>query len=293
MQRRSSALHLMAAAVLGVGTIAGVARAQQQQQRSTETGSAQEQQQSTTVRPNAQPQAAAAAAAGPLQLPAGTRAVDKPSSSGMYRTLARATEDAVSHNGFEDLIDRFTSADRDRLGKAAKDEKKDKDLNDLADRIQRDWRDKYHGRFSIDADKVFAKARVVEGEVTDPKTLAAHWPVPAAPGMAQQAAGGGGPAMSKEEDFKKGYNVGIVRLSPVGTMTPMDVSLKREWLRWRIDIPDNRTAAQIHDDLVKELTAFERNKANWPADESEAFGHAAHHVMMAIYGAGETPGRAG
>jgi hypothetical protein len=232
----------------------------------------------------------------PLRLPMGVKQVEKPSSSGMYRTLARATEDAVSKNGFEDLVDRFTSSDRDRLRNAAKNEKKDKDLNDLADRIQQDWKDKYHGRFSMDADKVLAKATAVEGDVTDPKTLAAHWPVPAMPGMAAQqaAAGAGGPAMSKEEDLKKGYKVGVVRLPMAGTATqPLDVSLKREWLRWRIDVPDDRTAAQIHDDLVKELTAFEQNKANWPADENAAYEMATRHVMMAVYGVGGMAGRAG
>jgi hypothetical protein len=275
----------MAAAVLGVGTFTGIAGAQQQQQP---TGTREER--TTTVTPESR--SAEATAATPLALPPGTKAVDRPSTGGMYRSLARATEDAISHNGYEDLVDRFTSEDRDRLSKAAKEEKKDKELNDVVARIEQDWKDKYHGRFSMDADKVFARATVVEGDVEDPRALAAHWPVPATPGMAMQAAAGG-QAASNEEALKKGYKVAVVRLSGDGTMAPLDVSLKREWLRWRIDVPDNRTAAQIHDDLVKQLTAFEQNKANWPADENQAYEHATRHVLMAVYGVEGTPMRAG
>lgn len=281
--RRNTALSLAAAAVLGVGTFAGMAGAQQQQSMVRD-------ERTTTV--TGEPRSAEATAMTPLALPPGTKAVDHPGTGGMHRTLARATEDAISHNGYEDLVDRFTSADRDRLTKAAKEEKKDKDLNDVVDRIQQDWKDKYHTKFSMDADKVFANANAVEGDVTDPKALAAHWPAPAMPGMAMQAAAGG-PAASNEADFKKGYKVAIVRLPGDGTMAPLDVSLKREWLRWRIDVPDNRTAAQIHDDLVKHLTAFEQNKANWPADENQAYEHATRHVLMAIYGVEGTPTRAG
>src|SRR5690242_11312425 len=101
---RRTALHWVAAGVMGVGTFAGVGWAQQE----STTGVREEQ--STTITREARPEAA-----GPLQLPAGVKAVEKPSSSGMYRTLARATEDAISKNGFEDLVDRFTSSDRDRL----------------------------------------------------------------------------------------------------------------------------------------------------------------------------------
>lgn len=275
--KRETTIRMAAAAVIGLGTMAGITRAQQATVHEEEKTTYNKESQEATT---------------PLQLPAGVKAKAEASSSGMYSALARVTEYALTKDGLKDVVDQFASADRDRMGKAAKEEEKEKKLNDLVASIDKEWQDKYHKKFSMDADKVFSGAKAVEGEVTDPKALAEHWPVPVMSGMAQPAAAVGG-AVAKEDELKKGHNVGIVRLPAAGEMGALDVSMQREWLRWKIDVPDNRTAAEVHDDLIKQLTAFEQNKANWPADENEAYRHAARHVIMALYGVEGTPARAG
>src|SRR5690348_14501437 len=90
VMRRRTALHWVAAGVIGMGTFAWA-----QQQSTTGGGTeGQQLQRSTAVAGEGQQ------ATTPLRLPMGVKQVEKPSSSGMYRTLARATEDAVSKNGF-------------------------------------------------------------------------------------------------------------------------------------------------------------------------------------------------
>jgi hypothetical protein len=53
---------------------------------------------------------------------------------------------------------------------------------------------------------------------------------------------------------------------------------------WKIDLPDNIDGQKLYDNVVKHLTMFDEDKANWPADVNEAYRLCTRHMMMAIMG---------
>src|SRR4051794_18812498 len=57
------------------------------------------------------------------------------------QTLATATEACLTKGGFDDLIERFSAADRSRIGAFA--EKKFDDLDGRIAQFQKDWKAKY------------------------------------------------------------------------------------------------------------------------------------------------------
>ena len=71
----------------------------------------------------------------------------------------------------------------------------------------------------------------------------------------------------------------------------LDICEIRDFGGWKIDIPNNRTAQQIHDDLGKHLDMIS-DSSTWSADAKQARRDIARHVLMAIYGVEMMPGSA-
>ena len=51
---------------------------------------------------------------------------------------------------------------------------------------------------------------------------------------------------------------------------------------WKIDVPDNITGQQIHDNVKTALTHFGENTASWPADQTEAYRAFGHRLLLAL-----------
>ena len=237
-----------------------------------------------------QEQRQAARDATPASLPGGIKPKDNQSDNKSIReTFEDLTEASVEENAFDDLVERLVDQDRNRIGKFAHDHAGD--LNAIGQRIKAAWHEKYKDNFEFDADTDFKDLPVVRGEITDPKQVATHWPVPAvSTGPDAEAI----QASSRQEktrndnpdlnsNIEKGREVAIVTIPASHDLPPVNVSLVKELQGYRVDVPNTLTGEQLRDNLVKRMTDVADHPDRWPAERKDAAHYFAHHVMMAVY----------
>jgi hypothetical protein len=58
--------------------------------------------------------------------------------------------------------------------------------------------------------------------------------------------------------------------------------------QWKLVAAPNCDCQRLHDDLLKQLTAIRDDKANWPADQNDAYRMVSHHVLAAVTDTGDT-----
>jgi hypothetical protein len=243
---------------------------------------------------SSQDQTASVQSSSDLKLPPGTAAVNEPKKDNMTESLAEATAAVVKDGQFENLVDHFVDQDRNRMSNKGGDTNYD-DIKQLAADLQKDFKDKYGKDFDIQDDdvkaKVFSSARAVEGEISDPVALMKTWPAdpsPATAGNQAQTAGktlrAGSEQTTDEANIEKGREVGIVRLPGSGNTPTLDVSMIDEAGGWKIDVPNNRSAEQIHQDVAAQLKQLRDQKDQWPDDATEAYKTFTSHVLMGVYG---------
>jgi len=81
-----------------------------------------------------------------------------------------------------------------------------------------------------------------------------------------------------------GRNVAAVVIPASHGMPEVAVPMIHEFPdKWKIDAPDDVDGQKLHDSLLKHLTMFDQDKANWPGDVNEAYRMATHHVLAAIF----------
>jgi hypothetical protein len=90
-------------------------------------------------------------------------------------------------------------------------------------------------------------------------------------------------------NIQEGRDFAVLQIPASHGLPVVNVSMIRELTGWKIDIPNNRSVQQVHDDLLKHLTMIGDNQAAWPADKDDAKAMIAHHVMMALYGIDANP----
>jgi|SwirhisoilCB3_FD_contig_91_669049_length_990_multi_4_in_0_out_0_2 hypothetical protein len=224
-----------------------------------------------------------------LEMPAGIQTIDLKNEKAIKKELGAVVNDAVDHNHFDNLIGDLVKPEKDRLSDAKKmDTTK---LNEVIGEIRRNWKQKYGDDFDIgrgDVENVFNNQfAILEGEVTDPTLAMNNWPVAATPEIgAKPAAEQGRVTDTSPNDAKldKGRNVALVRIPDMMGVPALKVSLIHEHLvGWKLDIPNNISGQQLHDNLLKHLSYVNDHKDKWPADVNEAYRDVAHHVFMALY----------
>lgn len=84
-------------------------------------------------------------------------------------TLETTTEAALTEDGFDDVVERFVDADRNRIGQSMPSEEQIRQLNQLTGKIKQAWQQKYNQEFAIDNRMtVFDDRYVVRaGEIPD------------------------------------------------------------------------------------------------------------------------------
>jgi hypothetical protein len=228
-------------------------------------------------------------------LPAGFTAKEANDVEDVRDLLGTATQAALTKDGFDDLTERLTDQDRNRIGHlddvAA--------INDKVALIQKNFKDKYNRDFKVDHRVALTKVAVIQGEVSDAALATASWPglrgsttdlgdraVPA-------AARDGDDAREREAERKedvtekanleKGREVAIATFPAMGKTDALNVYLIGEATAWRIDIPNSITQDQLKANLVRHLTMVSDGFATWPANADEASALITHHVMMGLY----------
>src|SRR5205814_6647172 len=96
--------------------------------------------------------------------------VNAPDADDIRGTLAKATDQAVDKNGFDNLTSRFVDADRDRIKQTKLTDADWDKLNGRIDQLRKDWKAKYNQDFDIKNDKLVFDPQqvvVVEGQIWD------------------------------------------------------------------------------------------------------------------------------
>jgi len=219
-----------------------------------------------------------------------------PDAEDIREMLREVSQASLTKAGFDDLIERFVDADRDRLRKDGFYKKDHTVLDGRIAQFQKDWQAKYNQEFKMkDKEAVFstAFATIIQSEIPKDARLASERqtgtvnPTPA-PGMqpdvnnaqvqkdANKIAGG-------DTNREPGRNIATVQVAASHGLPALTVPLIHEFPdRWKIDVPDSYSAEQMHDNLLKHLTMADEQKAQWPSDVNEAYRLVAHHVLMAV-----------
>jgi hypothetical protein len=198
----------------------------------------------------------------------------------IYTMLSQVTNAALTKGGFNDVIERFNDADRNRLGAYAKDKNNKEKLDVLDGRIaqfQKDWKAKYGENFKIRKDDVVfgnPMFTVAQGEVGKDAQLAGER-VPA-PDPTKPITGG-------DRNLEKGRNIAYVTVAASHSLPELKVPLIHELPDvFKIDVPDSVTGQKLYDNLLKHLTMANEHKDQWPSDINDAYRAISHHVLMAV-----------
>jgi hypothetical protein len=233
-------------------------------------------------------------------LPAGVTAKNLNDDKSIDKAFKALAEDAVSKDGFDNVVGTLVDQDRDRIKKSFAsgsltniDNSKNTKLNDIADRLGNGFRDKYHQKFDIDVSKAFLAdfLHIRTGEVSDPALLVGKWPVDASPTAspggklspadAQQAKD---KAFGGDVNLDKGRNIAVAHIPAIHGLPAISASLIHENLAgWKFDVPNTLNAQKLYDNLVANLTFVDQHRNDWPADMYEADRHITHAVVAALY----------
>ena len=244
----------------------------------------------------AQPKSSAAAAAPKASFPAGVKTKEVNDADAIRSTLNSITEAALTDDGFDDVIERLVDQDRNRVGDYA--EKEFSDLNGVAEQIRRAWKEKFNKNVEVEEKSAFEPVALMQGEIDDPKQVAAKWPVAATPPQPGDAVTAGAAEKVNEEatrtkgnddpdlnsNIEKGRDVAIATFPTSHGAPALNVSMIREAGGWRVDVPNRLSGQQLHDNLLKHLTHVSMHSNQWPSDENAAAAMIAHHVLMAVNG---------
>jgi len=197
-----------------------------------------------------------------------------------YTLLGQVTNAALTKGGFNDVIERFNDADRNRLGSYAHD-KNNKDKLDILDgriaQFQKDWKAKYNENFKIHKDDVVfgnSMFTIAQGEIGKDAQLA---------GERVPAADSSKPATGGDRNLDKGRNIAYVTVAASHGLPELKVPLIHELPdMWKIDVPDSVTGQKLYDNLLKHLTMVNEQKDQWPSDVNDAYRMVSHHVLLAI-----------
>jgi hypothetical protein len=217
--------------------------------------------------------------------------------------LAQVTNASLTKGGFDDVVERFNDADRNRIGGWFKDKANKEKLDVLDGRIaqfQKDWKAKYGHDFHIMKDDVvFAGPTftVARGEIgTDAQLAGKQLP----PGEkvttedAKRAARDTSGNTKLDKNLEAGRNVAVVHVAESHGLPELKVPLIHELPDvWKIDVPDSVTGQKLYDNLLKHLTMANEQKDKWPSDVNDAYREVAHHVLMAVLDVDEHADHAG
>ena len=217
--------------------------------------------------------------------------------------LAQVTNASLTKGGFDDVIERFNDADRNRLSAFFKDKDNKEKLSVLDGRIaqfQKDWKAKYGQDFHIMKDDVVfghSMFTVARGEIGKDARLAGKSLPPGdkvTSADAKRAAEDSTGNTKLDRNIEKGRNVAMVTVAASHGLPELQVPLIHELPDlWKIDVPDQINGQKLYDNLLTHLTMANEQKGQWPSDVNEAYRSVAHHVLMAVLDVQEGATKAG
>jgi len=243
--------------------------------------------------------------------------VPAPDADDIRQTLAKVTDYAFAKKGdFKDVADYFVDADRNRIGSY-----KPSDEGKLDGRIaefQKDWKAKYNEDFDLSKVRKDALgdqfAQIVQGEIGEARTAGGKEMPSAEPqnvkgGTPQDLKNSGvnQPDANSNKHFggdtnrEPGRDIATVLVKgsaqasasvqpnqnpPVSANMEMNKQLSVPMIHeaggWKIDVPDTLDGPKLQTNLLNQLTKFDEDRANWPADKNQAYQEATRHVLEAL-----------
>lgn len=205
-----------------------------------------------------------------------------PHAEAIHDTLAQVAEAAFSKNGVGDIVERFSKADRDRLNENKDAYKTDDATNGQIDQLAKDWKDKYGDSFDIkDEDKVYNMqfASIDEMGAGDAARTASGTVAPnsAATDDANHKA-----ADANADASKMKGDAAVVHIAASHGLPAVDVPVVKEIMGWRIDAPESVDGAKLKANIQAALNDINGMKAQWPADQDEAYRHVTHRLLLAV-----------
>jgi len=262
----------------------------------------------------------------PAVTPPADRAADttagrpqSPAANEVRETISQATSAAVQGK-FKDLEERFTSADRKRLGDEFKD---NTNLRDRFTQFNTDWKAKYNENFdSANIRKALTDStiQIYQGDYTDRARTASERMNPDntrsdktgsntdinKPGSGnagnQQSPENTSGAFSKDNQTR-GQATGEARAGDTAVTTTGDKDLATFYFAsshnlspaavvlrkdtgigntWKIDVADSLSAQQLSDSISQHVMMIEDQKGDWPADVNDAYRMVTHHVLTGL-----------
>lgn len=228
-----------------------------------------------------------------LALPPGFTAKDINKDS-IRSELASVTEDALTADKFDDVVNQLVAQDRTRIGDYKN--RHEADLNKKINTIRQMWKDKYGKDFEIKKEKDLYQPQsvaILTGEVSDSAQAVQHWPVDPWTGKPMEkskdeiaaAAHEAGKTFGGKTDLDKGRNVALVRIAESHGLPAITLSMIHELPdHWRFDIPNSRNGDQIYSDLSTQLDYMIAHGSEWPNNLSDGYAMVSHRVLTALYG---------
>jgi hypothetical protein len=175
-----------------------------------------------------------------------------PSATGNVQDMiGEVTNAALTENGLDDLTERFTQADQDRLKSYVNNEDNLNDLNAKVKQLRTDWKNKYNDDF-----KMGNESQLLSGLKLSNMTS------------------------------ENGVNKATATLPAENGKAAVNLHLVRESGAWKIDVPDSLTGQQLKQSVIQALDKVDQMKDRWPADQNQAYRSVAHDVLTAISNAG-------
>jgi hypothetical protein len=186
--------------------------------------------------------------------------------------LSEVTEAALTKSGLDDIQERLSKADRDRLDQNKDALKNNAALDGRIAEFQKDWKAKYNQDFKIpDKNAVYSADFAMISQGAEARTASSQIPADAA--NAKPAAD----ADKNDRDFA------VVKIPASHGKPAISVPLVYEKAHgWKIDIPDSVDSNKLRDNVQAALTKCDEMKDQWPSDVNEAYRGVSHGVLAAI-----------
>jgi hypothetical protein len=183
--------------------------------------------------------------------------------------VAEVAEAALTKGGLDDVAERLSKADRDRLDQNKDALKNNAALDGRIEQFQKDWKEKYSQDFKIpDKTAVYSNdfAMIQQGD------------------EARTASSKVDPTAAASTDTNA-RNFAIVNIPQSHGKPALSVPFVHEGLGWKINIPDSVDSNKLRDNVQAALTKCDENKDKWPSDVNDAYRGVTHEILLAIIGA--------
>ena len=191
-----------------------------------------------------------------------------PDGEAIRDTLGSATEAAITEDGFDDFVERFVDADRNRVGKF--DGVNDRALNAAARRVRDTWKAKFGDDLDIeDEDALYSSFPIVQGVINTELQ-------PGVKRMPQNSSG--------DYNLEPGRDIAVVTLPAAHGLRETTLVMIDEAFGWKIDVPNTVGGRDVQGNLIQRLNAVADAADKWPANREAAARYLTHQVMLAAVG---------